>query len=111
MAHEIAETLASDDISAEVIDLRTLNPLDFATVLASVQKTGKLLVAHEAARTCGFGAELLARIAEQALSSLDAPPVRVAGQDAPVPYCKDLEEMILPQKRDLEHAIRKLALH
>lgn len=108
MAHEVAEALASENISAEVIDLRTLNPLDLPTVLASVQKTGKLLVAHEAPLTCGFGAELLARIAEQAFSSLDAPPVRVCGKDTPVPYCKDLEESVLPQKRDIEQAIRKL---
>ena len=108
MAYEVAEQLAKEDISIEVIDLRTLVPLDFDTVLASIKKTGKLLIAHEAARNCGFGAELAARAAEAAFSYLDAPILRVAGKDCPVPYCKDLEDEVLPQKRDLEAALRQL---
>ena len=109
MAHEVAEQLAKEGISVEVIDLRTLVPLDFDTVLASIKKTGKLLIAHEAARNCGFGAELAARAAEAAFSYLDAPILRVAGKDCPVPYCKDLEDEVLPQKKDLEAALRQLA--
>jgi 2-oxoisovalerate dehydrogenase E1 component len=108
MAHEVAEALSKEGISIEVIDLRTLVPLDFATVLASIKKTGKLLIAHEAARNCGFGAELAARAAEEAFLFLDAPVQRVAGKDCPVPYCKDLEEEVLPQKKDLEEALRSL---
>lgn len=109
MGYEAAEHLAKEGISVEVIDLRTLVPLDFATVLASIKKTGKLLIAHEAPRNCGFGAELAARAAEEAFSFLDAPIQRVAGKDCPIPYCKDLEEEVLPQKKDIEIALRNLA--
>ncbi|HSX11427.1 MAG TPA: thiamine pyrophosphate-dependent enzyme [Chlamydiales bacterium] len=109
MANEVAEHLSKEDISIEVIDLRTLVPLDFDTVLHSVRKTGKLLIAHEAARNCGFGAELAARAAEHAFLYLDAPIQRVTGKDCPVPYCKDLEEEVLPQKKDIESALRILA--
>lgn len=111
MANEVAETLAKEGISIEVIDLRTIVPLDFASVLQSVRKTGKLLIAHEAARNSGFGAELAARAAEEAFLYLDAPVMRVAGKDCPVPYCKDLEDEVLPQKKDIESALRKLAAY
>lgn len=109
MGNEAAEALSKEGISVEVIDLRTIVPLDFATVLTSIKKTGKLLIAHEAARNCGFGAELAARAAEQAFLYLDAPIQRVTGKDCPVPYCKDLEEEVLPQKKDIESALRALA--
>ncbi len=109
MASDVADQLAKEGISIEVIDLRTIVPLDFETVLTSIKKTGKLLIAHEAARNCGFGAELAARAAEQAFQYLDAPIQRVTGKDCPVPYCKDLEDEILPQKKDLEFALRQLA--
>jgi len=111
MASDVADQLAKENISIEVIDLRTIVPLDFDTVLASVKKTGKLLIAHEAARNCGFGAELAARAAEHAFHYLDAPIQRVTGKDCPVPYCKDLEDEVLPQKKDLEVALRKLAAY
>ncbi len=109
MANEVAETLSGEGISVEVIDLRTIVPLDFETVLKSVRKTGKLLIAHEAARNGGFGAELAARAAEEAFLFLDAPVMRVAGKDCPVPYCKDIEDEVLPQKKDIEAALRNLA--
>ncbi len=109
MVSDVAEQLAKEGISIEVIDLRTIVPLDFETVLSSIKKTGKLLIAHEAALNGGFGAELAARAASQAFQYLDAPIVRVASKDCPVPYCKDLEEEVLPQKKDLEAALRKLA--
>lgn len=109
MGSEVAERLSNEGIDVEVIDLRTIVPLDFDTVLQSVKKTGKLLIAHEAARNCGFGAEIAALASELAFEYLDAPVVRVAGQDCPVPYCKLLEDLVLPQKEDLEKAIRKLA--
>ncbi len=109
MANEAIELLTqSDGASIELIDLRTLSPLDFTTVLRSIQKTGKLLIVHEAARTCGFGAELAARAAEGAFLLLDAPIVRVTGKDCPVPYCKSLEDAVLPQKSDIELALRQL---
>ncbi len=109
MAAQVADKLAAEGISVEVIDLRTIVPLDLETILTSVQKTGKLLVAHEAVRTCGFAAEVSARVVEEAFQYLDAPVMRVTGQDCPVPYCKDLEDAVLPQLGDLEAALRKLA--
>ncbi|MEZ5315005.1 MAG: thiamine pyrophosphate-dependent enzyme [Chlamydiales bacterium] len=109
MAWEIGEKLAKEGISIEVIDLRTLVPLDHQTILASVKKTGKLLIAHEAPRNCGFGAEISAQVAEQALEYLDGPIHRVCGFDSVVPYSKSLENEVLPQSIDLENAIRKLA--
>jgi 2-oxoisovalerate dehydrogenase E1 component len=109
MASEVAEKLKSEGIMIEVIDLRTIVPLDIETVLNSVRKTGKLLIAHEAARNAGFGAEIAARLAEEGFSYLDAPIVRVTGKDCVVPYCKQLEEEVLPQPSTLEAAARKLA--
>ena len=109
MANEVAETLAHrDGVSIEVLDLRTLSPLDFEAIATSVRKTGKVLVVHEAARTCGFGAELAARIGEELFSYLDAPIMRIAGKDCPVPYCKELEDAVLPQKQDLEEGFLTL---
>ncbi len=107
MAWEVAEKLAKEGISVEVIDLRTLVPLDSATIISSVQKTGKLLVAHEAPRNCGFGAEIAARIAEEAFEYLDGPVHRLCGFDSAVPYSKPLENEVLPQPSDLEAEIRR----
>ncbi len=89
--------------SAEVIDLRTLVPLDVDAVLASVRKTGRVVVAHEAPRTCGYGAELVALVAERALMALQAPIARVAGFDTPFPYT--LEHVYLPDARRVTNAI------
>jgi 2-oxoisovalerate dehydrogenase E1 component len=109
MAAEAADKLSQEGISVEILDLRTLVPLDMDSILTSVRKTGKLLIAHEAPRNAGFGAEVAARIAESSFHYLDAPIVRVAGADVPVPYCKILEERVLPQTSDLEKAIRELS--
>ncbi len=109
MAAQAADALEQEGISVEVIDLRTLVPLDIETVIQSVQKTGKLLVAQEAVRTCGFAAEVSSRVVEEAFAYLDAPVRRVTGKDCPVPYCKQLEEAVLPQLPDIERAIRDLA--
>lgn len=109
MAMEIAEKLARENISVEIIDLRTIVPLDEETIVQSVRKTGKLLIAHEAPKNAGFGAEIAARISETEFSYLDAPIMRVAGADCPVPYSKILEDNVLPQPEDLERALRKLA--
>lgn len=108
MALEIAEKLACEGVSVEVVDIRTIVPLDMATILTSVKKTGKVIVAHEAPQNCGFGAEVVARIAKEGFVFLDAPIERVAGLDAPVPYSKPLENEVLPQLADLELSIRKL---
>ncbi len=103
-ATEAAETLAQDGISAEVIDLRTLVPLDEEAVIASVEKTGRALVVHEAARFCGFGAELSAILAEKAFYSLKAPIIRVTGYDTPFPYA--LENLYLPNAARIGAAAR-----
>ena len=95
-------------VSVEVIDLRTLNPLDRETVLTSVRKTGKVLIAHEDTLTGGFGAEIAAIIATEAFERLDAPVVRVAAKDAPIPYAPTLENAMLPQEADLIAALEKL---
>lgn len=111
MASEVADRLEKEGISVELIDLRTLSPLDMTTLLSSVKKTGKVLIAHEAPKTCGFGAELAARIMEEAFEFLDAPVARLGAKDVPVPYCKDLENAVLPQPADIEASIRRLAAY
>jgi pyruvate/2-oxoglutarate/acetoin dehydrogenase E1 component len=100
---EAAETAAQGGSSVEVVDLRTLVPLDTETVLASVRKTGRVVIVHEAPRTGGFGAELAALIAEQALTSLQAPVLRVTGYDTPFPYT--LEHTYLPDAPRVSRAI------
>jgi 2-oxoisovalerate dehydrogenase E1 component len=106
---EVANTLTQEGILVEVLDLRTLAPYDFDAILTSVKKTGKVLIAHEAPLTCGFGSEIAARLAEKAFPFLDAPIKRLAGADCPVAYSKILEDANLPQKKDLEAAIRELS--
>ena len=107
VAAEAATEAAKRDWSVEIIDLRTLVPLDSETVLASVRKTGRVVIVHEAPRTCGYGGELAALIAEQALTSLLAPVLRVTGYDTPFPYT--LEHSYLPDAprvlRAIEHAM------
>ncbi|MGA8664815.1 MAG: alpha-ketoacid dehydrogenase subunit beta [Thermoplasmata archaeon] len=107
VASEAAERLGSEGISVEVVDLRTLVPLDEAAVLASVEKTGRAVILHEAARFCGVGAELAALIAEKALYSLKSPVVRVTGYDTPFPYA--LENLYLPNADRVVHAVRAAA--
>ncbi|HEV2106397.1 MAG TPA: alpha-ketoacid dehydrogenase subunit beta [Candidatus Eisenbacteria bacterium] len=107
VAVEAAEQAAARGWSAEVVDLRTLVPLDAETVLGSVRRTGRVVIVHEAPRTCGYGAELAALIAEQALTSLQAPVLRVTGYDTPFPYT--LEHTYLPDAHRVfaavEHAM------
>jgi pyruvate dehydrogenase E1 component beta subunit len=104
VALQAAETLATDGIQAEVVDLRTLVPLDEPAVLQSVEKTGRAVIVHEAPRFCGYGAELAALIGEKALYSLKAPVARVTGWDTPFPYA--LEHLYLPNAERVVHAIR-----
>jgi pyruvate dehydrogenase E1 component beta subunit len=92
-----AETLAEQGVSAEVIDLRTLKPLDEATILASARKTGRALVVHEASRLCGVGAEVAALLSERAFEALKAPVLRITGPDAPAPSSYVLEQAFIPQ--------------
>ena len=105
---EVAEELANEGVSAEVVDLRTLVPLDEDTILASVRKTGRVVVAHEALLTGGFGGEIAARIADAAFAWLDAPVRRVAYPDRPSPYVKSLERMLLPGKEKVLEAAREV---
>ncbi len=105
---QAAEELAAAGISAEVIDLRTLKPLDEATILASVRKTGRAVIVHEASRLCGVGAEVAALIAEQAFEALKAPLVRLTGPDAPAPSSYPLEQAFAPQADAIAGAARKL---
>jgi pyruvate/2-oxoglutarate/acetoin dehydrogenase E1 component len=101
-ALQAAETLQKEHgISAEVIDLRSTVPLDIDTVIASLRKTHRLLITHEAHAACGVGAEVVAQIVEQAFDELDAPIVRVAGMNVPIPVAKQLEETALPQPADI----------
>jgi 2-oxoisovalerate dehydrogenase E1 component len=97
--------------TVEVIDLRTLNPLDRETILTSVRRTGKLLIVHEDTLTGGFGAEIAAIVAQEAFDRLDAPVLRVAAKDTPVPYGPELENEMLPQERDIIAALEKLAAY
>jgi len=96
VAQEAAETLEREGVSAEIIDLRTVLPIDEETVLSSVRKTSRAILLHEDTLTGGVGAELAARIAERAFDSLDAPIVRIAAPDTPVPFSTPLEEAFLP---------------
>lgn len=107
-AAEAAEALAADGVEVEIVDLRTLVPLDEEAVLRSVAKTGRAIVLHEAPRTGGFGGEIAATIVEKAFEYLDAPIVRVTAPDTPVPYSPPLEEYYLPGKDDVLEAARKL---
>ena len=95
-ALKAAEELAKEGIEAEVIDLRTIRPMDIETVIASVQKTGRCVTVEEGWPQSGVGAEIAARIMEQAFDYLDAPVARVTGKDVPMPYAANLEKLALP---------------
>jgi 2-oxoisovalerate dehydrogenase E1 component beta subunit len=110
-ALDAAEELEKEGLDIEVIDLRTLAPLDKPAILASVKKTNKAIVLHEASRTGGIGGEIAATIAEEAFEWLDAPVLRVASIDTPVPYSPTLEDYYLPQTKDVLDAARKLAAY
>jgi len=99
---------AETGATVEVIDLRTLNPLDREAIFTSVRRTGKVLVAHEDTLTGGFGAEIAALIAADCFERLDAPVTRVAAKDTPVPYGPGLENAMLPQESDVAAALAKL---
>ncbi len=101
---QAAENLNQEGYSAEVIDIRTLVPLDEATILESLKKTNRLVVVNEAPRTCGFAGEVLARLSEEAFEYLDAPPARVTRLDTPVPWAKPLESFVLPSVEKITEA-------
>jgi pyruvate dehydrogenase E1 component beta subunit len=103
-----AEQLAEEGIEVEVIDPRSLVPLDEQAIVESVKKTGRLVVTHEAYTRSGYGAEIVSRVVEAAFDYLDAPPLRVCARDVPVPYSQPLETAALPQVDDLVATIRAL---
>ena len=105
---DAAEELAKEGIECEVIDLRSLLPLDYDTVIASLNKTGRIAVVHEAAKRGGLGSDIIAEINERAFDMLDAPPLRVGALNVPVPYNETLENTVLPDKGRVKQAVYKL---
>jgi len=102
-----AGELANEGIEVEIVDPRTLNPLDMETIMDSVRKTGRVVVCHEACKTGGFGAEIAAQIMERGFDYLDGPVVRVAAKDVPIPNVHVLEDMALPQVGDIVSGVRE----
>jgi len=105
---QAAEKLLKDGINVEVIDLRSLNPVDWETIFASVKKTGKVVIAHEDTRFCGYGGEIAAEITEKCFDYLDAPIVRVTAEETFVPYSPTMEEEVLPQTEDIMEGVKKV---
>jgi pyruvate dehydrogenase E1 component beta subunit len=108
VALEAAEKLAETGIDAEVIDLRSLRPFDIETVVASIQKTNRIVSVEEGFPFAGIGAEIAAQICEHAFDYLDAPPMRVCAQDVPLPYAANLEKLALPSVSKIIHAVEKV---
>ena len=100
--------LAKDGIEVEVIDLRTLRPLDLETVLASVKKTNRIVTVEEAWPVCSVGSEICAQVAMQAFDYLDAPPAKVSGADVPMPYAANLEKLALPSTERVIAAVKSV---
>ncbi len=111
-ALEAAEQLAKEDgLSVEVLDLRTLSPLDDEALVATVKKTNRVLIVHEDTRTGGIAGEITARLNETCFEWLDAPILRVTAHDVPLPYAPQLEDFVLPQTADIVHVSRRLAAY
>jgi len=108
LALEAAETLAAEGIDAEVIDLRTLRPLDTQAVLRSVKKTNRLVVVEEGWATCSIASEISAVVMEQGFDDLDAPVLRVANEDVPLPYAANLEKLALVNADKIVAAVKKV---
>jgi 2-oxoisovalerate dehydrogenase E1 component beta subunit len=107
-ALEAAETLAKEGIELEIVDLRTLLPLDHEAIADTVKKTNKVIVLHEDTKTGGIAGEIEAIINEEAFDSLDAPIVRIASKDSPVPFSPPLEDVFLPSAKDVVEKARWL---
>lgn len=108
-AQEAAEALAAEGLSVEIIDPRTLAPLDMPAILESVHKTGRLLIVDEWFGPCGIGAEIAAQVMDQAFDDLDAPVRRLNGSHTPTPYSPPLEAALIPNVGNIAQAIRDLA--
>jgi pyruvate dehydrogenase E1 component beta subunit len=105
-ALKAAEELTKENIEAEVIDLRTLKPMDSDTIVKSVKKTGRLVTVEEGWKQSGVGSEIAARISEKAFDYLDAPVTRVCGKDVPMPYAANLEKLALPSIAEIVEAVK-----
>jgi pyruvate dehydrogenase E1 component beta subunit len=108
VALKAAEALAAENISAEVINLRTIRPLDVETIVKSVKKTSRVVSVEEGWPFAGIGAEIAMTVTEHCFDWLDAPPVRVAGLDVPMPYAANLEKLALPQPNWVVNAVKKI---
>jgi pyruvate dehydrogenase E1 component beta subunit len=109
IALKAAEVLEKQGVSCEVIDPRTIRPLDIDTIIESVKKTNRVVVAEESHPFCGVGAEISQEIAERAFDHLDAPVKRVSGVDVPMPYAKNLEQLAIPNVDQIVAAVREVA--
>jgi pyruvate dehydrogenase E1 component beta subunit len=107
LALAAAESLAKEGIEVEVIDPRTLFPLDIDTILASVKKTGHLIIVHEACERCGIGAEILSQVQEKAFDYLDGPILRVANPNVPIPFSRKLEAAVIPDEGRIIASVKK----
>jgi len=105
---EAAEILHQEGVEAEVLDLRTLVPLDIVGILASVKKTGRLLIVHEASLMGGMGAEIAAQVQEQAFDYLDAPIMRLGAVPVPIPYSESLERLVFPNRQNIVALVHTL---
>jgi len=104
----VAQNLEKEGIDVEVIDLRSLFPLDMETIINSVKKTGKVAICHQACLRGGVGAEIAAQIQEKAFDFLDAPIKRIAARDVPVPFSPVLEDFVVPTEKRIEEEIKKM---
>jgi len=109
-ALQAATRLETEGIDVEVIDPRTLRPLDEDAIIKSVKKTSRLVIAHEGWKRWGFGAEVAAMVAEKAIDWLDAPILRVGARDSPMPYNDKLERLVIPSADDIVEAIKTVVL-
>ncbi|HYU19916.1 MAG TPA: alpha-ketoacid dehydrogenase subunit beta [Chloroflexota bacterium] len=107
-ALKAADVLAEDGVSVEVIDPRTVSPLDVDAIVQSVKKTGRLVVSHQAYEQGGIGGEIIARVVDAAFDYLDAPPQRVCGKNVPIPYSQPLERAALPYQEEIVDAVRRI---
>jgi pyruvate dehydrogenase E1 component beta subunit len=109
VALKAADELEKQGVSVEVIDPRTIRPLDIGTIIASVKKTNRVVIAEESHAFCGVGSEISAEIMERAFDYLDAPVKRISGADAPMPYAKNLEKLAIPDVQQIINAVKEVA--
>ena len=107
-ALSVAEALSQRGIECEVIDPRTIYPMDYESILASLEKTNRLVVAHESNRRSGIGGEIVSQVVERGFDLFDAPPAIVAGADVPMPYSRSLEQMVIPSEQDIKDAVYRV---